>query len=564
MILFNSCAYFNTFYNAKLYYKDAEKVRLQNEGESIPITAMDKYGKVIEKCNKVLKDYPDSRYIKEATLLMAQARYYREDYNLAIENLKNITIEDNLVLFEYSKYWTSLCKWKKGNSQTALDELKKLLNNTKSKEIKSKCHLSLAEIYKELKNTSEMIFHLQNSAHFSKNRNQKSIIYGRLAEIAFNRMDYDVALKGYKNVIANSLSKEKIETAHLQILKIMRLGNNYQEAEKKVKTLLLDDKFKNISGNLELELVQLYKSQGEVSEVESRLQSIVNNYPKSSISAEAFFQLGQIYSSEKWDLKKAKEYFDLVSKESNKSLFLPMANSRIKSIEDYENAEKDLENHELILKSNNASKNLDTDSTSSVITIETPSRTIPELYYQLGDLEAFSFNRYDKGIYYLNKIIKEYKESPYNPKSYFTIAYIYEIKGDTLNALKIRDELLELYPNSDYSNYMTKKESQKKIINKINKDFKLAESLFYSNNQNSLKLFKTIINQNSENQLAPFAAFKLANFYDQSTEIDSAIKYYEWIIINHPKSAQSFVAENRKTVLNTALSSLLIENKLEE
>ena len=130
---------------------------------------------------------------------------------------------------------------------------------------------------------------------------------------------------------------------------------------------------------------------------------------------------------------------------------IPIITFGIEDIEDYEIAEKDLENHEIILKRNNTSKELDTDSTSSVITIQTPSRTIPELYYQLGDLEAFSFNRYDKGIYYLNKIIKEYKESTYNPKSYFTIAYIYEIKGDTLNALKIYSSSLKTSFNALYS-----------------------------------------------------------------------------------------------------------------
>ena len=53
----NGCAYFNTFYNAKVYYQEAEKIRLEKESESIPITAMDKYGKVIEKCQKVLNEF---------------------------------------------------------------------------------------------------------------------------------------------------------------------------------------------------------------------------------------------------------------------------------------------------------------------------------------------------------------------------------------------------------------------------------------------------------------------------------------------------------------------------
>ena len=67
------------------------------------------------------------------------------------------------------------------------------------------------------------------------------------------------------------MSKDKIEDAHLQILKILRIENNYRSAEKKIKSMLLDDKFNRISGELELELVQLYKAQGDFEDIESRL-----------------------------------------------------------------------------------------------------------------------------------------------------------------------------------------------------------------------------------------------------------------------------------------------------
>ena len=82
-----SCAYFNTFYNAKQYFDEAEKIRLEKDGETIPITAMDKYGKTIKKCQTVLDDHPDSRFVIDATLLMSKARYYRSDYDLAISCL---------------------------------------------------------------------------------------------------------------------------------------------------------------------------------------------------------------------------------------------------------------------------------------------------------------------------------------------------------------------------------------------------------------------------------------------------------------------------------------------
>ena len=90
IILSGSCAYFNTFYNANQYYEAANKIRLEKDGQAVPITAMDKYGKAINKCKKVLKDFPQSKFRSDAILLMAKAQYYRSDYDLALENLREI------------------------------------------------------------------------------------------------------------------------------------------------------------------------------------------------------------------------------------------------------------------------------------------------------------------------------------------------------------------------------------------------------------------------------------------------------------------------------------------
>ena len=60
-------------------------------------------------------------------------------------------------------------------------------------------------------------------AKLTTGRAEKGVIYGRLAEMAFNKEDYELAREGYNNVIAHSLSKENIEKAHLQILKILRI-----------------------------------------------------------------------------------------------------------------------------------------------------------------------------------------------------------------------------------------------------------------------------------------------------------------------------------------------------
>ena len=548
------CAYYNTFYNAQQYYEEAEKIRLQKEGKTIPITALDKYGKTIQKCQKVLTDYPESKFRTDAFLLMAKSKFYRKDYDLAIDDIRIVTQEGNDKQIEEAQYLRAQCKWKKGNAQTGIDELTKLLQISDSKEIQSKCHLSLAEIAQELNDSDLAMSHLQDGAKLTKNRDQKSAIYGRLAEMAFNKEDYDIAKDGYANVITNSLSKEKIENAHLQLLKILRIQKNYKAASRKTKGMLTDDKFKRIAGNLELELVQLYRAQGEISEIETRLESIVNDYPRTPVSAEAYYLLGKIYTSQKWDLNKAKEYFDQVSKESSKSLFSPMAKSLSKAIGTYQEAQKDLETHLTILTQDSTQASTELDTLNPIVSVVTPDRTIPELYYQLADLEAFSFKRYTQGIQYLNQINSEYPESPFHAKSIFTLAFMFENMSDSVNAQSSRDHLLESFPNSEYAAYISEdvkveKKKQEMLYSK-------AESQITSNPDNAIQLLKESIRLDQKSDLAVSAAYTISYHYDQSAEIDSALKYYQWIQDNHPRSDQSLSAAKRFQILQMVLSSI--------
>ena len=548
------CAYYNTFYNAQQYYEEAEKIRLQKEGKTIPITALDKYGKTIQKCQKVLTDYPESKFRTDAFLLMAKSKFYRKDYDLAIDDIRIVTQEGNDKQIEEAQYLRAQCKWKKGNAQTGIDELTKLLQISDSKEIQSKCHLSLAEIAQELNDSDLAMSHLQDGAKLTKNRDQKSAIYGRLAEMAFNKEDYDIAKDGYANVITNSLSKEKIENAHLQLLKILRIQKNYKAASRKTKGMLTDDKFKRIAGNLEMELVQLYRAQGEISEIETRLESIVNDYPRTPVSAEAYYLLGKIYTSQKWDLNKAKEYFDQVSKESSKSLFSPMAKSLSKAIGTYQEAQKDLETHLTILTQDSTQASTELDTLNLIVSVVTPDRTIPELYYQLADLEAFSFKRYTQGIQYLNQINSEYPESPFHAKSIFTLAFMFENMSDSVNAQSSRDHLLESFPNSEYAAYISEdvkveKKKQEMLYSK-------AESQITSNPDNAIQLLKESIRLDQKSDLAVSAAYTISYHYDQSAEIDSALKYYQWIQDNHPRSDQSLSAAKRFQILQMVLSSI--------
>tara|TARA_B100001996_G_scaffold381025_1_gene369633 strand:- start:1094 stop:2839 length:1746 start_codon:yes stop_codon:yes gene_type:complete len=549
------CAYFNTFYNAQNYFEEAEKIRLEKEGYVIPVTAIDKYGKSIQKCQKVLSTYPDSRFKINATLLMAKSRFYRQDYDLALDNLKVVISEGSKSQIEEAQYWLAICKWKKGNAQTAIDELTQLLQLSKAKRIKSKCYLSLAEISNELKDSDSELSYLEKAAEFTKDRSEKGVIYGQLAEMSFERKNYVLAKNSYKNVIANSLSKEKVEEAHLQILKILRIEKDYKLAAKKIKAILTDDKFKRIAGNLELELVQLYKAQGEDSEIVTRLENITNEYQRTLVSAEAYYLLGQFYTSEKWELTKAKEYYNQVSKESSKSIFSPMAKKRVTSIDLYLEAEKEIE----ALKATVTNDTIPTLDAKNDSTIENnnpidPDRELPKLFYQLADLEAFTFGRVYKGINYLEKIILDYPTSPFIGQSMFSMIFIYDQLGDKVKSDSVRNILLETLPNSEYASYISPESSN--LINSQHNQYSLAEEQLSDQPENAIQLFKTIMNTKQNNTLSVLAAYQLGYYYDADAKVDSALKYFNWIIDNYPESPQYINAKQRAETLNFVLTTI--------
>ena len=117
------------------------------------------------------------------------------------------------------------------------------------------------------------------------------------------------------------------------------------------------------------------------------------------------------------------------------------------------------------------------------------------------------------------------------------------------------EHLLKNYPDSEYTSYLTdgnqiSEHNKKKMI------IKEAESEMLDDKKKGIDILKSIMQINSENEYTLSAVFTIGYYYDQETEIDSALKYYTWIKDNHPNSDQAIYATQRLNSINLALSSL--------
>ncbi len=556
LFIFSSCAYFNTFYNAQLYFENAEKQRLEKAGESIPPAAIDAYGKVIEKSQHVIDKYPDSKYVQEARLLIGKARFHRKEYRIA-ETLFNQYTEIYSNEVEEAEFWQALCKWKLGKPQPALDVLKSMLVASTDNDFISKIHLAIAEIYLETDEPSKALEHLVLAAETNKNRDERGQIYFRIADLAYSAENYEQALKANEEVVKNTTSKKRKEEANLQIVRIHRLLGKWDKVKSLIKSMLLDDIYRSIHGDLELELVKLYQMDNQIEEAITRIESIKEDYKNSKTSAEAYFIHGEISLFDQWNLVNAEKYFGQVSREFRQSMFTSTANLRAKEITEYQTSLTEissLEENSALIRA--ALDTLEYDSLKQVQEEElnTSQLSISNHLYNLGELDAFHFKRQDSSLAHFQRIVDEFPESDFYPKALFVLYYIHFTNENKESADLYSKRILDELPSSEYADYLRKALNLPVDPESVQAILRQGELEWLVNPSNALTFYRDIIIKDSQSETASRAAYFLAYHYDYTFfEHDSAMKYYSLLNDNYYDSEQAIASRDRYSQLSQAV-----------
>ena len=533
---------------------------MEKAGESIPVSAIDAYSKVIDKSRRVLEEYPDTRYRKNALLLIGKAHFYRQEYRLAEATFQQFADEFGETYPFERGYWQAMVKWRQGKSQAALNALTSILDEPLSDDQKAQVHLSIAEIQLELNEDKLALENLLKGAELTSDADQRGQIYYRISVLAFDKQDYEMALSANKNVIRYALSKKRIEEANLQIVRIHRLLGDWDVVMSEIKSILVDARFTRIHGNLELELVRLYQMQGKDDMAKNRLESIIKDYARSENSAEAYYMLGEIAINEDWDLDEAEKQFSQVTREYRKSQYTPTANLRVKQIKSYKDSQTSITT---LLETfvNTETDSVKSDS-SAAIEVQTADlspnyESLANHYYNMGELEAFHFNRPTEAIIHFMEIIDSLPTTGQYVKSLFTAAYLAAQQGDTTMAIALRDTLLDKFPRSEFADYMRKRYGMEDLDGSSNQLFRQGELGWQTDPGGSLDIFKQILHQDEDSDVAARSAMFLAVMYDRHfAQADSAIYYYDWLQSHRPESDQALATINRYEELQKTISIL--------
>ncbi len=524
LVFLQACAYFNTFYNAEEHYSIAEEIRIQSLGSSLPARAVQEYGKAIEKSDKVLSDYSDSDYVKDAMLLKGKSHFFRREYDSAKEAFISLQDSEELFFVNETKYWLALCKWKDLKSQPAINDLKSLLTETDSEDLQSRIYLTLGEIYLENEDSDSAFYHLNLGAETSKDRFTREQIYFQIAELSYDKEIYEQALDSYQKVLNNSISINRIRESNLKIIQTYRLLGDIEQSKSRIERLLLNEDFSSIKSDLRLELIKIELDQGNIDFSIESLDRIAQDYPNTKVAIEAYYILSKLYlESPNLDFEKSNFFMNEAMKQNANSSHKVLISNKRESV----------------------SKLIELDITLK----EEGDIEKSSILYRMGEILAFDLGNLNDSITYFEDIANNYQKSAIFSSATFALYSIHSTLNDSREK-EYRELILNSYPDSDFAKFIIKDQN----LNTSHRPSEMlleAESLWSENSEKSLKVYRNILNTDSSTESSNIAAYFLGYYYDyELSDADSAIVYYQWLVDKHPSSKQGQLAQRRLESLN--------------
>ncbi|MFQ6616313.1 MAG: tetratricopeptide repeat protein [Fidelibacterota bacterium] len=541
-----SCAYFNTFYNAQQYFKDAERELLgAKEGSKLSKRTLDALDKTVQKCTRVIESYPQSRWWDDALLLRGKALFYRGDYALAEASFERLMGESSgSPLVPEAELWVLRCRWKLGTPDVALQGLREILVEKGSghgPRLKPRDRALgnewAAEIYLQWNQIDSAVHYYVQSSRYLRSSTERSKVFLKIADLAHSHSRYSQAVEYYRKVVRLSERPADLERAHLQIIRIARMQRRWEEATRQIQALLSEGKLSGIRPELYLELARLYEVQNRTGEAMNRYTRITEEFPRTESSAEAYFRLGMLTLKTSGDYEDSKNYFSKVEKENRFSMFIPSARIKVKEIEALLTILDALEK-------TGESGFPEEPSGAPGDTAGIPD-SYPDQLYAYGELMAFHFDQPDSGIRAFESLTGRFPKAVKRPQALYALAHLYRERGQEKKAEELAKQLVAEYPLTEYAQQASRMIGMV-IQDEVQAKLREAEKVVSTDPLGAVALYREIVEKTPHSRYAPVAIMAIARTYDvRLNDLENSLTWYGRLIQEFPDSEQAVAVKGR-------------------
>ena len=338
LLFIGSCAYYNTFFNAKLNYNEAVKAQKNSKSTSkLSGNIKQKYQKAIDKSWKLIKIYGDSnKYADDALLLIGKSYYKMQQYvkaeRVLTQFLKKYLRSEHI---PEAKLWLARTYIAEDRKDEALDILNTLLGEKLPRHLAAEAFYILGELYYEQEDYQNAIKYLEQCVHVTNDDGMKGDALYMVGESYYNLQEYDNSIDSFLKLSKLDIPPIREYEAKAKVVESLIELKRYNEAENILKKMLRSQRFKKQYSLIETRLANLYEIQGQTDFARDYYYEIIHKYPRSEGASLCYYYLGQLYEFEYGNLDSAKAYYDKVKNLKSQEEVAKEAKEKAKLLTEY-------------------------------------------------------------------------------------------------------------------------------------------------------------------------------------------------------------------------------------
>lgn len=410
VLLISACAYYNTFYNAKNYYRDGVSLLAQKQISK----AKPKFEKAIEKSARVISSWPRSAWVDDATYLIGMSYYHLGQYGRAVRQFEQLSLAfPRSPLVPNAELQRGLALFRDGEYGLALVVLENL--RRRYPRMADAAAYYVASSYYDREDYARAVDSLAAFVqHYPRSR-YVPIAVEQLAASCMRLKRWEQAEYWYRRVVQIARDPKQRTSVMLEMAEAMLEQAKYDVAAEQARQVLgryrdLDDRARLILGKAEY-------NQGKYRQALDTWSKIRSS---SDFGAEAFFRIGRHYE-ESGDFVKAKAYYDTAKTRRADSDYGMLAVKRLALLD-------------------------------AVTSGDLSGRSSAKAKFLLAEVHNLNLGDYEGAMQLYQSIYDSFPETDWAPKALLAKAWILRrVKADSGNAAILLKKIIAEYPDTEYA-----------------------------------------------------------------------------------------------------------------
>jgi len=590
-------AYFNTFYNAKVYFKEAQEMYNAEEDKSQMIArTRTMLNKAARQAELVIDKFPNSSFVDDAMFYYSICHFQLGRFENALQQLQTLTLRypDSPYYYE-ARLWISRCYFEMNQKAIAYDLLEQFMTNPRNSAYFSDAYNLMGQLALQESDSAKALDAFLLAADYASEKGMRCNMFLEAINILLTKGRYDEALRYTDRAMRNIRFDEQRARTYLAYIRVYHHRGEYDKSEEYVDTALKDARIAKYWGDVINEEATIYFKTGQTGKAVTRLRYIVDdpenayrNNRDSHAWARAAYRLGRYYLYENAMIDSAEFYFGRAQTRRRQVREGVLANEFILTINQLKNVYNTMNNfknkfpaladtalafYHVLSDSALAELNkeallltdtlaLDSTRTDSLLrSIAKPEykrhrQTLSQYkeaangytqsLFSLAGILLFDLHMPDSTLRIYERVSREFTFTPFIPQALYSQAYLWEHElNNKTKADSIKSYITDHFPESDISFH---------IINRIPRD-----SLVYLENQRKIYDIETqyidqgkyaeaidtlkilLQDENMDDKNHAHIAYKIAWLYDHELSKtrqvkDSTLVYYHLVRDRHPDS----------------------------